>query len=206
MLFTVTASADGDLLRHRHRHRDLGDIGLGSHDRACLTVATPTITITKVDAPDSVIPGHLHLDDRRDQHRQRHRHDVVISDALGFNPDGHVRAIYVSSSLNGIAGTLTNSVISSNRISIPGGGSVTFTVVSRIPRRRERRVLRHGDRRDQRRRHQAGLGLRRRAGLLGAPGSISASTSTTRSRSATTTYFSTLLVEPQSNEGVSTTS
>ena len=37
--------------------------------------------------------------------------------------------------------------------------------------RRQRRVLRHGDRHEHRWRHQAGHRLRRRAGLRGAPGS-----------------------------------
>jgi len=133
LILNVKASADGTYCDTATVAVTSGTIGIGS-DRACLTVATPTLTITKTDAPDSVIPGSTYTSTIVVKNTGTAvAHDVVISDVLGLNPDGNVRVVYVSSSLNGVAGTLTNSVISTASMDIPAGATVTFTVVSRVP-------------------------------------------------------------------------
>lgn len=133
VLFTVAASADGTYCDTATVTATSGTIGIGSDD-ACLTVATPNLTITKTDAPDSVLPGATYTSTIVvGNDGTATAKNVVISDLLGLNSDANVRAIYVSSSLNGAGGTLANNVVTANTVDIPAGGSMTFTVVSRIP-------------------------------------------------------------------------
>ncbi len=133
LLFEVSASEDGEYCDTATVTATSGTIGIGS-DSACLTVATPNITITKTDAPKSVLPGATYTSTivvKNDGSATAE--DVVISDTIGLNPDGDVRAIYVSSSLNGIGGALVNNVVTADMVDLPAGQSMTFTVVSRIP-------------------------------------------------------------------------
>jgi uncharacterized repeat protein (TIGR01451 family) len=133
LFLTVAASTDGVYCDTASVTVTTGTVGIGS-DTACLTVATPELEITKVDAPHSVLPGGSYTSTIvvRNTGNATAR-DVVISDLLGLNSAANVLAIYVSSSLNGVAGTIANGVIMSATISIPAGGSVTFIIVSRIP-------------------------------------------------------------------------
>ncbi len=133
LLFTVVASQDGIYCDTATVSATSGTIGIGS-DSACLTVATPHLTITKIDAPGSVIPGANYTSTIVVSNTgTATANDVVISDSLGLNSAANVRAIYVSSSLGGAAGALANNVITANTVSIPANESMTFTVVSRIP-------------------------------------------------------------------------
>ncbi|MFO0749709.1 MAG: ice-binding family protein [Myxococcota bacterium] len=133
LLFTVLASADGVYCDTATVTATSGTIGIGS-DSACLTVATPNLTITKDDSPATVLPGSTYTSTIvvHNTGTATASH-VVISDVLGLNDDGTVRVIYVSSSQGGQAGTLSNNVVTADAVDIPGGGSVTFTIVSRIP-------------------------------------------------------------------------
>lgn len=133
LLFTVSASADGVYCDTATITVTSGTIGIGA-DSACLTVATPNLEITKTDAPASVVPGATYTSTIVVTNTGTAiAKNVVISDALGINSTGSVQAIYVSSSLNNTAGTLANNVVTANTVDIPGGESMTFTVVSRIP-------------------------------------------------------------------------
>ena len=133
IILTVSASLDGIYCDTATVTATSGEIGIGS-DTACLTVATPVLTITKVNAPDSVIPGATYVSTIVVTNTgNATANDVVIRDTLGLQASTNARATYVSSSLNGIAGTLANSVVTANTINIAAGESVTFTVVSRIP-------------------------------------------------------------------------
>ncbi len=133
VLFTVAASADGEYCDTATVTATSGTIGIGS-DSACLTVATPNLTITKTDAPLSVLPGATYTSTIVvGNDGTATAKNVVISDLLGLNSAANVRAIYVSSSLNGAGGTLANNVVTANTVDIPAGESMTFTVVSRIP-------------------------------------------------------------------------
>lgn len=133
LLFTVTASVDGVYCDTVDVTATSGTIGIGT-DRACLTVATPNLTITKVNAPESVLPGATYRSTIVVSNTgTAAAKNVVIRDVLGLNTDVNVRAIYVSSNLDGVGGVLAGTVVRSNEISLPAGDSVTFTVVSRIP-------------------------------------------------------------------------
>ena len=127
LLFTVKASADGE-------YCDTATITGGPNDRACLTVATPRLTITKANAPTSVMPGNTYTSTIvvKNEGTATAR-NVVISDLLGLNSANNVSATYVSSSLNGTSGTLTGQTVTATTVDIAAGGSITFTVVSRIP-------------------------------------------------------------------------
>jgi uncharacterized repeat protein (TIGR01451 family) len=135
LLFTVAASADGT-------YCDTATVtGPDITDSACLTVATPNLTITKTDGPphdpgdyNSVVPGDTYTSEIVVNNTgDATAKNVVISDELGLHEAGAVRAIYVSSSLDGASGTLANNVVTANTVDIPADESVTFTVVSRIP-------------------------------------------------------------------------
>lgn len=133
VLFTVAASADGTYCDTATISATSGTIAVGS-DEACLTVATPNLTITKTDAPGSVLPGATYTSTivvTNDGNATAK--NVVISDLLGLNSAANVWAIYVSSSLNNTAGTLVNNTVTANTVDILAGESITFTVVSRIP-------------------------------------------------------------------------
>jgi len=142
-LYTVAASVDGTYCDTATINSvGSGSIGNGS-DEACLTVATADLTITKTDGPshdpldyNSVVPGATYTSTIvATNPSTATAKDVVISDELGsLNSAGNVLAIYVSSSLDGLGGTLANNVVTApSAVDIPGGESVTFTVVSRIP-------------------------------------------------------------------------
>lgn len=133
LLFTAAASVDGIYCDTATVIATSGTITIGS-DQACLTVATPNLTITKVDAPENVLPGNTYTSTivvKNDGTATAR--DVVISDTLGLNSIGDVRAIYVSSNLTGASGTLANSVVTAPMVDIVAGESLTFTVMSRIP-------------------------------------------------------------------------
>jgi uncharacterized repeat protein (TIGR01451 family) len=110
-----------------------GIIGVGNSS-ACLTVATPNLTITKTDAPANVNPGGSYTSTIVVNNTgTAAATGVSIKDTLGLNAAANVRAIYVSSSLNGVGGTLANNIITAGTVDIPAGGSATFIVVSQIP-------------------------------------------------------------------------
>ena len=133
MLFTVKASVDGLYCDTVNVTATSGTIGIGT-DEACLTVATPNLTITKANAPDSVLPGATYASTIVVSNTgTATARNVVISDLLGLNTAVNVRAIYVSSSMDGVGGVLAGNVVTANEISLAAGASVTFTVVSRIP-------------------------------------------------------------------------
>lgn len=132
-LFTVAASADGVYCDTVDVSATSGTIGIGT-DSACLTVATPNLTITKVNSPDSVLPGATYTSTIVVNNTgTATARNVVIRDTLGLNEDANVRAIYVSSSLNGVGGAVSNNVVTADQVTLAAGDSVTFTVVSRIP-------------------------------------------------------------------------
>ena len=109
------------------------DVDIGS-DSACLIVATPELTITKSDAPDSVLPGANYTSTIVVENvGNATAYNVSISDVLGLNAAVSVRAIYVSSSLGGAAGTLASNTVTAPAVDILAGEALTFTVVSRIP-------------------------------------------------------------------------
>jgi uncharacterized repeat protein (TIGR01451 family) len=133
LLFTVAASADGTYCDTATISALSGSIGIGT-DSACLTVATPILTIEKSDAPASVIPGGSYTSTIIVNNiGPEAANNVVISDIIGLDAAANVRAIYLSSSLNGASGTLTNNLVTANAVDIPAGARVTFTIVSRIP-------------------------------------------------------------------------
>lgn len=133
MFLTVSASADGVYCDTATVSATSGTIGIGS-DSACLTVATPNLTITKVDAPASVLPGASYTSTIVVSNTGTSTaRNVVISDTLGLNAVANVRAIYVSSSLAGLSGTVAANTVTSNTFDLLAGESVTFLVVSRIP-------------------------------------------------------------------------
>ena len=133
MLFTVSASTDGEYCDTATVTATSGTIGIGS-DSACLTVATPVLEITTADAPANVLPGATYTSTIVVSNTgSATANDVVISDVVGFNSAANVQAVYVSSSLNGVGGTLAGNVVTSSTVDIPAGESMTFTVVSRIP-------------------------------------------------------------------------
>ena len=133
LFFTVTGSADGKYCDTVTVTATSGDIGI-STDSACLTVATPNLTITKTDAPESVIPGATYVSTivvKNDGNATAT--NVVISDVLGLNSAVNMRVIYVSSSLSGVGGTLASNTVTAKTMDIAAGQTVTFTVTSRIP-------------------------------------------------------------------------
>ena len=133
MFLTVKASADGTYCDTATVTATSGTIGLGSSS-ACLVVATPNLTITKTDAPASVLPGANYTSTIVVNNTgTATATGVVISDLLGLNSAANIRVIYVSSSLNGTGGTLSNNTVTASTIDIPAGATMTFTVVSQIP-------------------------------------------------------------------------
>jgi hypothetical protein len=134
LLFTVAASVDGVYCDTATVKATSGIIGIGS-DKACLTVATPELTIEKINTPHSVLPSGSYTSTIVVKNiGNAPAKNVLISDLLGLNSDVNVRAIYVSSSLNGVSGTLANNIVTAPySVEIAAGASITFTVVSRIP-------------------------------------------------------------------------
>jgi len=133
ILLRVEASVDGVYCDTVNVTATSGTIGVGT-DEACLTVATPNLTITKVNTPGSVLPsGTYRSTIVVNNTGTATARNVVIRDTLGLNAEANVRAIYVSSNLDGLGGSLSGNVVSSPQFSLPAGDSVTFTVVSRIP-------------------------------------------------------------------------
>ncbi len=133
MLFTVVGSADGTYCDTATVTAVGATIGVGV-DHACLTVATPSLTITKVNAPTTVIPSATYTSTIVVKNTgAATARSVVISDLIGFNPAANIRVTYVSSSLNGASGTLAINTVTANTVDIRAGESLTFTVVSRIP-------------------------------------------------------------------------
>ncbi|OGQ46554.1 MAG: hypothetical protein A3I05_02865 [Deltaproteobacteria bacterium RIFCSPLOWO2_02_FULL_44_10] len=134
MLFTVQASVDGIYCDTASLSATSGTIGIGS-DIACLTVATPNLEITKVNAPESVIPSASYTSTIVVQNSgSAPAQNVVISDVLGLNSAANVQVIYVSSNLNGAVGALSGNVVTSpSTMNVLAGESLTFIVVSRIP-------------------------------------------------------------------------
>lgn len=132
-IYTVAASVDGTYCDTATVTAATGIIGIGT-DSACLTVATANLAITKDDAPANVMPGATYTSTIVvTNNGSATARNVVISDLLGLNAANNVEAIYVSSSLNDVSGTLTNSVVTAPTVEIPAGENMTFTVVSRIP-------------------------------------------------------------------------
>jgi hypothetical protein len=133
-LYTVAASVDGVYCDTATINSvGNGTIGVGSNS-ACLTVATPNLTISKTNAPLSVIPSGSYTSTIQVENTgSATATGVVISDLIGFNAVNGVRVIYVSSSLNGVGGTLASNTITANSVNILAGESLTFTVVSQIP-------------------------------------------------------------------------
>ncbi len=133
IFFTVVASADGVYCDTATVTATTGTVGMGT-DSACLTVATPNLAITKVNSPESVLPGSTYTSTIVvTNNGNSTATTVVISDTIGLNPEGNIRATYVSSNQNGTAGTSANQVVTAPATTIPAGESRTFTVVSRIP-------------------------------------------------------------------------
>ncbi len=134
LFYTVSASADGTYCDTATIDSvGSGIIGIGT-DTACLTVATPVLTISKTDAPASVLPGGTYTSTIVVENvGHATARNVAIRDLIGLNAAANVRAIYVSSSLGGAGGTLTNNAVTSNSVDVQAGETITFTVVSRIP-------------------------------------------------------------------------
>ena len=135
LFFVVSASTDGVYCDRATVGAAVGTVILPpGFDEACLTVATPELTITKVDDPKSVLPGATYTSTIVVSNTgAATAKNVVISDLLGLNSAANVLAIYVSSSLNGASGVLANNLVTASTIDIPADSSITFTVVSRIP-------------------------------------------------------------------------
>ncbi len=133
-LYTVAASVDAVYCDTATINSvGSGTIGIGS-DSACLTVATPNLTITKTNAPASVLPSGSYTSTIVVENTgTATATGVVISDLIGLNAVTGVRVIYASSSLNGVSGTLASNTITANTVNILAGESLTFTVVSQIP-------------------------------------------------------------------------
>jgi uncharacterized repeat protein (TIGR01451 family) len=132
LLFDVKASADGKYCDTATVTATSGSIGIAS-DTACLTVASPALTITKVNLPTTVLPGESYVSTISVKNTgNAAAQNVVIADLLGLNETVDVSAIYVSSSLNGLAGTVAGKLVTSPTMSIPAGETRIFTVVSRI--------------------------------------------------------------------------
>jgi uncharacterized repeat protein (TIGR01451 family) len=133
VLFTVAASADGTYCDTATVTATSGTIGIGS-DSACLTVASPSLEITKTNLPVSALPSGTYTSTIIVRNTgSATAKNVVVSDLLGLNPVGNVRVIYVSSSLSGTSGTLAGSVVTASTVDLLAGETLTFTVVSRIP-------------------------------------------------------------------------
>ncbi|GAB6084202.1 hypothetical protein JCM30471_31160 [Desulfuromonas carbonis] len=133
-LYTVAASVDAEYCDTATINSVIsGTIGVGSSS-ACLTVATPNLTIAKTNTPANVNPGASYISTIVVNNTgTAAATGVVVGDLLGLNSIANVRAIYVSSSLNGVAGALADNIIRSGTVEIPAGGSITFTIVSQIP-------------------------------------------------------------------------
>jgi len=134
MLLTVKASADGIYCDTATVSATSGNIGI-NHDQACLTVATPTLTITKAEDKGTVLPGGNYTSTIVVTNAGTGiAKNVIISDLLGLNSTGNVWAIYMSSNSSGTAGTLVNHTVTApSTVDIAAGASITFTVVSQIP-------------------------------------------------------------------------
>ena len=134
-LYTVAASVDAVYCDTATVTATSGTIGGTGSSSACLTVATPNLTIAKTDAPTTVMPGASYTSTIVVRNTgTATATGVVVSDLLGFNSTANVWAIYMSSP--GTAGTLSNNnhtVTAPSTVDIAAGASITFTVVSQIP-------------------------------------------------------------------------
>jgi uncharacterized repeat protein (TIGR01451 family) len=132
MFVTVSASVDAT---YCDTATYTADGPLTGDDSACLTVATPVLEITKSDAPASVLPGATYTSTIVVTNTgTATANNVVISDLLGKDTAANIQAIYISSSLNGASGTLAGNVVTANSVvSLAANETLTFTVVSRIP-------------------------------------------------------------------------
>jgi uncharacterized repeat protein (TIGR01451 family) len=166
-------------------------------------VATPVLAITKDDLPASVAPGATYTSTIVVTNSgAATAKNVVISDALGLNSAANVLAIYVSSSLDGAAGTLANNVVTASTIDILAGESKTFTVVSRIP---DSAVS--GDYCDTATVTSSNAGTKQASDCVNVPAFTAIQTQLVDKNDpvavgSEVTYFSVLYVEALSNQGV----
>lgn len=202
LFFTVVASADGQYCDTATVTATSGSIGMGS-DSACLTVATPNLTITKVNSPKSVVPGSTYTSTITvTSSGNATANTVVISDTIGQNAATNGRVTYVSSSLNGTAGVLANDVVTAQTITIPAGESRTFTVVSRVPPGAP-----SGSYCNTATVTASNAATKQASDCINVPAFSALQTGLVDLNDpvavgSSTTYFSTLYVEPLSNEGV----
>lgn len=132
-LFTVVGSADGTYCDTASVTAASGTVG-NSSDTACLTVATAVLTMVKTESPTSVIPGGSYTSTIVVTNiGTATARNVVVSDLLGRDDVANVQVIYVSSSQDGVSGTLGIGTVTARTVDILAGQSMTFTVVSRIP-------------------------------------------------------------------------
>lgn len=127
--YNVEASADGE-------YCDTATITPpGVSDEACLTVETAILEITKTNSPGMVLPGANYTSTITVTNvGNAVAKNVSISDLLGLNPEANMWAIYESSSLEGVSGSLASNIVTANStIDIEPANDVTFTVVSSIP-------------------------------------------------------------------------
>lgn len=203
LFFTVVASADGQYCDTATVTATSGSIAVPT-DSACLTVATPNLTISKVNAPDSVLPGSTYTSTIVvTSSGNAPASTVVISDTLGLNAATNGRVVYVSSSAGGIAGTFANNVVTAGAIEIPAGQSRTFTVVSRVPP-----GAISGQYCNTATVTSSNAATRQASDCIDVPAFSALQTGLVDQNDpiavgGTTTYFGTLYVEPLSNEGVS---
>lgn len=136
LTYTVAADADGE-------YCDTASYTVGgeqgNQDQACLTVATPELTIAKVNDQDTVLPGSTYTSTITVTNvGTATARDVVVSDLVGTNTAGDVTLVYVSSQVENEAGAFNEAegvIEAPAAIDLRPEESIVLTVTTRVPER-----------------------------------------------------------------------
>ena len=134
MTYTVTGDADGE-------YCDVASYSVngeqGGEDQACLTVATPELTIEKSNSEDTVLPGNTYTSTITVTNTGNAvAEDVLVSDVVGTNTEGDVTLVYVSSEVENETGAFNEeegTVESGATVNLEPEDTVVLNVTTRVP-------------------------------------------------------------------------
>ena len=134
LTYTVTGDADGEYCDTASYTVDGEE---GGEDQACLTVATPELTVEKTNSEDTVLPGNTYTSTITVTNTGNAvAEDVLVSDVVGTNTEGDVTLVYVSSEVENEAGAFdeeTGTVESGAAVNLAPEDTVVLNVTTRVP-------------------------------------------------------------------------
>ena len=133
-VYPVLATADGE-------YCDVATLRVGgevvAEDNACLTVATPELTIDKEISRTAVAPGNSYTSTITVTNTGNAvAREVLVSDVLASNSDDTVFLVYVGSGFDNASGTFEQGeqlVVAPSTVDLGPGDTAVLEVTSRVP-------------------------------------------------------------------------